>query len=162
MAPAYFSPSQARASGDERLPPRRNPFEEDLTAKGNSTMTWRNRLTAIVVDSGSLCRRIVRGVLAVYGVETEAVDGGSAAVERINAGARFDLIVIDPNLTGMSGMETCRELRAMAPQSRIVGLSAYYNEVERMAFLEAGGDDYFEKPFGPDKFIPILRELDNQ
>ena len=50
----------------------------------------------------------------------------------------------------------------MGVQSRIVGTSAMYNEEERDAFVQAGGDDYVEKPFGPDKFIPILRELDNQ
>lgn len=50
----------------------------------------------------------------------------------------------------------------MGVQSRIVGISAIYNEGERTAFIEAGGDDYVEKPFDPDKFIPILNELDNQ
>ena len=105
MAPAYFSPGQGRANGGGRLPPRRNSFQEDFSVKGNPIMTWRHRLTALVVDSVPLCRTLERGLLATYGVETVAVDCGSAAIELIYAGATFDLIVIDPNLDGMSGVE---------------------------------------------------------
>lgn len=50
----------------------------------------------------------------------------------------------------------------MGVQSRIVGSSAMYVEEERSRFIQAGGDHYVEKPFSPELFIPILRELDSQ
>lgn len=50
----------------------------------------------------------------------------------------------------------------MGVKSRIVGTCVMYNEEERDAFVQAGGDDdYVEKSFDPDKFIPIHHDLDN-
>lgn len=50
----------------------------------------------------------------------------------------------------------------MGVRSRIVGMSVAFTERERQAFLEAGGDDYLEKPMRPDTFVPILQDLDSQ
>lgn len=50
----------------------------------------------------------------------------------------------------------------MGVRSRIIGISILFTENERRVFLEAGGDDYMEKCMHPERFIPILQELDNQ
>ncbi|KAF4387003.1 hypothetical protein G4B88_024575 [Cannabis sativa] len=162
MAPTYLLPRQIRANGGEKLPQRRNPPGGEFNPETNTFMTWRNRLTALVVDSESFCRMLEKSFLSAYGVETEDVESGSAAFELIQGGATFDLIVINPHLCGISGIETARLLRNMGVQSRIVGSSAMYVEEERSCFLRAGGDHYVEKPFGPHLFIPILQQLDNQ
>lgn len=98
MAPSYFLPGQVRANGCEKLPQRRNPPGEDFNAKKKTFMTWRNRLTALVVDSVPFCRMLEKSYLAAYGVDTQDVESGTAAIELIHGGATFDLIVIDPNL----------------------------------------------------------------
>ncbi|KAH7517490.1 hypothetical protein FEM48_Zijuj09G0070400 [Ziziphus jujuba var. spinosa] len=119
-------------------------------------------MTALVVDDGITCRMLEKGLLTSYGIETQAVESGPAAIQLISSGATFHLIVIDMHLSGMNGPETIRQLRAMGVRSRIMGISILFTEKERRVFLEAGGDHYMEKRMHPERFIPILHELDNQ
>ena len=65
----------------------------------------RNRLTALVVDGDRFCRTLEHGLLHAYGVETQAVDNGRAAVELIASGKKFNLIVIDMLLPLLNGFE---------------------------------------------------------
>ncbi|KAL5562044.1 hypothetical protein UlMin_031791 [Ulmus minor] len=124
-------------------------------------MTWKNRLSALVVDSVSTCRTIERLYLAAHGVMAWAVDCGQAAVELIQSGESYNLIVIDIHLPGRSGIEIVRQLRSIGVQSKIIGISGSFSEAERIAFLNAGGDYYYEKPLVAHHFLPILQELDN-
>jgi CheY-like chemotaxis protein len=62
---------------------------------------------------------------------------------------RFDLIVLDMNLPGMSGAEICRSLRASGSTTPIVALSASVMPNELEAGLRAGFDAYLTKPIAP-------------
>ncbi|KAF5480980.1 two-component response regulator 24-like [Juglans microcarpa x Juglans regia] len=124
--------------------------------------TWKNKLTALVVDNGELCRVLERENLRAYGVETVAVETGEAAVELIASGSTFNLIFIDMYLPTMSGPEAVRQIRAMGARSKIIGLTAFITEKDEQDFFAAGIDEFFEKPLDPDWFVPIIREVDNQ
>ena len=65
----------------------------------------KNKLTALVVDNGGVCRVIQTALLHSYGVETEAVETGEAAVELIASGATFNLIIIEMLLPVLNGPE---------------------------------------------------------
>ncbi|XP_021300793.1 two-component response regulator ORR41-like [Herrania umbratica] len=158
MAPAGV------ASGNPAAPRRANegaPAEEE---KGNEfpRVILRNRLTALVVDGSRFCRMVEQGLLQAYGLETQAVDNGMAAVELIASGANFNLIVIDMLLPVLNGLETTRQIRAMGVRCKMLGVTAHFYEGERQAFLAAGVDEFIEKPLTPDILAPILRELDSQ
>ncbi|XVF32271.1 hypothetical protein REPUB_Repub17cG0067500 [Reevesia pubescens] len=146
----------AAASGNP-VPPER---EEKRFAFNEVVL--RNRLTALVVDGDRFCRMVEQGLLHAYGVETQAVDNGRAAVELIASGANFDLIVIDMLLPVLNGLETTRQIRAMGVNCKMLGVTAYSYERERQAFLAAGVDLFIEKPLSPEILVPILRELDGQ
>ncbi|XP_041008872.1 two-component response regulator 24-like [Juglans microcarpa x Juglans regia] len=102
------------------------------------------------------------GLLDAYGVEVEAVGTGEAAVELIASGETFDLIVIEMFLPFMSGPETARTIREMGITSKILGIAPMYWEKDAQEFLAAGIDEFLEKPFTPELFVPFLREIDNQ
>jgi DNA-binding response OmpR family regulator len=59
-----------------------------------------------------------------------------------------DLVVLDLMLPSLSGLEVCRRLRAEAPVP-VIMLTARGEEVDRIAGLELGADDYVAKPFSP-------------
>ena len=65
----------------------------------------KNKLTALVLDNGGVCRVIQTALLHSYGVETEAVETGEAAVELIASGATFNLIIIEMLLLVLNGPE---------------------------------------------------------
>ena len=58
-----------------------------------------------MVDNGGVCCAIQTALLRSYGVDTEAVETGKAAVELIAAGATFSLIIIEMLLPFMDGPE---------------------------------------------------------
>ena len=83
----------------------------------------------------------------------ELVDSGDAALSAI-ADRPPDVVVLDLNLPVLSGFEVCRILRGR-PATRhlpIIMVTARTHEVDRIAGLDLGADDYVTKPFS-------LREL---
>ncbi|KAK7840594.1 two-component response regulator 24 [Quercus suber] len=136
------------------------------SAEGNDKsegqrFSCKSKLTALVVDNGGVCRAIQTALLRSYGVETEAVETGEAAVELIASGATFSLIIIEMLLPFMNGPGTAKQIRAMGAQSKILGITAFFDRRDRQEFLAAGADDFIEKPLSPEIVIPIIRELDN-
>ncbi|XVF81117.1 hypothetical protein PTKIN_Ptkin15bG0130500 [Pterospermum kingtungense] len=128
----------------------------------SSQAALRNRLTALVVDAGMFCRFMEQEFLNFYGVETQAVDNGKDAVDLIAAGASFDLILIDVVLPRLRGLETIRQIRAMGVSCKILCITAFLDENETQAFVDAGADGFIEKPLTPEIVVPLLRELDGQ
>ena len=80
-----------------------------------------------------------------YAVATEA--DGLRGLEQALADPP-DLVVLDLMLPSLSGLEVCRRLRAVAPVP-VIMLTARGEEVDRIAGLELGADDYVAKPFSP-------------
>ena len=76
---------------------------------------------------------------------TVALDGPSGLAMAI--ANRFDAIVLDLRLPGLSGLDVCRTLRAGGHQAPILMLTARTAELDRVLGLELGADDYVTKPF---------------
>ncbi|XP_030936589.1 two-component response regulator 24-like [Quercus lobata] len=132
-----------------------------MSGGSGQRFSCKNKLTALVVDNGGVCQAIQTAILRSYGVETEAVETGEAAVELIASGATFNLIIIEMLLPFMNGPETAKQIRAMGAQSKILGITAFFDERDQQEFLAAGADKYIEKPLSPEIVIPIIRKLDN-
>ena len=76
---------------------------------------------------------------------TQAADGETGLDLALTGG--FDLIVLDLMLPGISGIEICRRLRREAEYTPILMLTAKSSEMDRVAGLDHGADDYLTKPF---------------
>ncbi len=70
-----------------------------------------------------------------------------------------DLVVLDINLPGMSGLEILRALRLRGDGAPVILLTARSETRERVAGLDAGADDYLTKPFEMDELEARLRAL---
>jgi two-component system KDP operon response regulator KdpE len=72
---------------------------------------------------------------------------------------RFDLVLLDRNMSGMSGVECCREIRSSSDIG-IIMLTVRKAEEDRIEALDAGADDYVTKPFSmPELFARIRANL---
>ena len=60
---------------------------------------------------------------------------------------RYDVVLLDINMPGLDGLETCRQLRRLLPRIAILMLTVRDNEEDKVNALDAGADDYVTKPF---------------
>lgn len=72
---------------------------------------------------------------------------------------RYDAIVLDWMLPGMSGIDVARELRRQGVSTPIIMLTARSTMSDKVTGLDAGADDYMTKPFAPVELLARLRAL---
>jgi DNA-binding response OmpR family regulator len=80
------------------------------------------------------------------GYDLVVVEDGRSALQAV-LDNEIDLIVLDVGLPEMSGLEVCRAVRDVYPKLPILMLTALTGELETVAGLDAGADDYVAKPF---------------
>jgi two-component system KDP operon response regulator KdpE len=100
----------------------------------------------LVVDDDAAVRRALHTTLYGLGFDiAEAATGEEAlALCRI---VRYDAVLLDVNMPGKGGIDTCRELRRLMPRIAILMLSVNDDQDRKVEALEAGADDYVTKPF---------------
>src|SRR5690348_16956249 len=111
--------------------------------------------TVLVVDNEAQIRRVLRTVLASHGYSVSEARSGEEAVEKIRQ-EKIDLILLDVNMPGMSGMEACAEIRRSC-DAPIIMLTVRDSERDKVQALDAGADDYVVKPFGADELMARVR-----
>ncbi len=109
----------------------------------------------LVVDDEPQIRRVLRATLTGHGYEFSEARSGEEALEAIRA-SRFDLILLDVNMQGIGGLETCREIRA-GSEVAIIMLTVRDSEQDKVAALDAGADDYITKPFSTPELLARIR-----
>ena len=114
----------------------------------------------LVADGDADCRALVATLLARVGYATCEATTGYEAIA-IASSARPRLVLLDVELPGISGYETCRELRDhFGDDLPLVFLSGTRVEpLDRIAGLLIGADDYIVKPFDPDELLGRVRSL---
>jgi len=112
----------------------------------------------LFVDDDLLLRKVVRLILAESGYDVSAVDGAAAAMHLLER-EEVHLIVLDVAMTGTSGPDFCRQLRARGAMQPVLFLSGHKELSDKVAGFEAGGDDYMAKPFEPRELLARVRAL---
>lgn len=101
----------------------------------------------LIVDDEPSIRRYLQTLLEVDGHEVTAVSSGKEALDRIGAGERPDLIILDLFMPEMDGRETLRQLMQVDRDLNVVMLSCS-NEVSNVVeAIRLGAQDYLTKPF---------------
>jgi len=100
----------------------------------------------LIVEDDVTSQLILKGMLEKYTLTI--VESGEAGIE-IAEKESPDLVILDINLPGIDGYETCRRLRSMAQThtTPIIFLSAYTDLEDRLQAYGVGGNDYISKPF---------------
>ena len=82
---------------------------------------------------------------------------GKQAIDMI-AKERYDLMLLDQMMPGMTGMEVCQTVRRTS-QLPIIMLTARGEEIDRILGLEMGADDYIVKPFSPREVVSRIKAV---
>lgn len=109
----------------------------------------------LVVDDEPQIRRVLRSTLSTQGYVITEAKTGEEALDSLRK-ERPDLVLLDMNMPGMGGVETCREIRR-ASDAPIIMLTVRNAERDKVAALDAGADDYVVKPFGIEELLARIR-----
>jgi two-component system, OmpR family, KDP operon response regulator KdpE len=105
----------------------------------------------LIVDDEVSIRRGLRATLSGLEFETTDAARGEEAISLVRS-SHFDAVLLDMNMPGIGGLETCRQIRQIAPRIPILVVTVRDSTDDTVEALEAGADDYITKPFN-------LREL---
>ena len=109
----------------------------------------------LVVDDEPQIHRFLAPALSAAGFTPLRAERGEEAL-RLVAGNAPDLVLLDLGLPDMDGQEVLRRLRDFSAVPVII-LSAREREAEKIAALDAGADDYVEKPFALGELLARIR-----
>jgi two-component system KDP operon response regulator KdpE len=109
----------------------------------------------LVVDDDPQIRRAMRTTLTGRGYEVADARTGEEALEALRSG-NYDLVLLDMNMPGMGGIETCRLIRSTS-EVAIIMLTVSNSEKDKVEALDAGADDYITKPFSTPELLARIR-----
>jgi len=111
----------------------------------------------LVVEDEQAIADLVRAYLRREGFDVVWARSGEQALEELSRHP-VRLVVLDIGLPGIDGFEVCRRLRSRTGVPILI-LSARDDEVDRVAGLEAGADDYVVKPFSPRELVARVKAI---
>lgn len=111
----------------------------------------------LVEDETRVADFVIRGLSAEGWSVQHAPDGESALARLHNE--RFDAVILDVLLPGMTGKEVCKIMRSRKNYTPVLMLTALDALDERVAGLRLGADDYLAKPFAFEELIARVQAL---
>ena len=115
------------------------------------------RARILVVDDDSQIRRVMRTTLEAQGYEVDEAGNGERAMDLVRL-TKYDLILLDINLPGKTGIETCKEIRTDASVP-IIMLTVRDAAADKIEALDAGAQDYVTKPFTMGEMLARIRSV---
>ncbi|MGH9716129.1 MAG: response regulator transcription factor [Candidatus Acidiferrales bacterium] len=109
----------------------------------------------LVIDDDPQIRRAMRATLTSRDYQVSDTRTGAEGLERLRS-AVYDLVLLDINMPGIGGIETCRMIRA-GSEVAIIMLTVSNAERDKVDALDAGADDYITKPFGMPELLARIR-----
>jgi signal transduction histidine kinase/ligand-binding sensor domain-containing protein/CheY-like chemotaxis protein len=97
-----------------------------------------------------------RSVLTIHKLNVFRAENGLDALEMINSGMNFHVILMDIKMPVMNGFEATKIIKSKNPNQIVVAVTAFARSEEKQRFMEAGFDDYLAKPVKPSDLRRII------
>ena len=109
----------------------------------------------LVIDDDPQIRRAMRTTLTARGYQVGDARTGEEGLEELRSSS-YDLVLLDMNMPGMGGIETCCMIRS-GSEVAIIMLTVSNTEKDKVSALDAGADDYITKPFSTPELLARIR-----
>lgn len=109
----------------------------------------------LIVDDEPQIRRVMKMTLTGEGYEVGEARTGEDAQEELRRNS-YDLMLLDMNMPGIGGLETCKAVRAFSEMPIII-LTVRNSQDDKVSALDAGADDFITKPFGTPELLARIR-----
>jgi two-component system KDP operon response regulator KdpE len=110
----------------------------------------------VIIEDNAKLRRLLRTGLQEHGLDVREAESGQTGLV-VAATRKPDLIILDLGLPDVDGTEILRKVREWWSDRPVIVLSGRISEVEKVAALELGADDYITKPFGLPELLARVR-----
>jgi two-component system KDP operon response regulator KdpE len=105
----------------------------------------------LIVDDEPALRKALRTSLTASGFDVSEARNGEEALSML-PNTPIDVVLLDINMPGRTGIDVCRKIRAISMRTGIVMVTVRDSEEDKVQALEAGADDFITKPY-------LLREM---
>lgn len=112
----------------------------------------------LLVEDDPMLGKAVQTALRQAGYTADLATDGESAEDAL-AATPYDLMVLDINLPGKSGLQVLASIRRAKSHLPVLALTARDTTAQRVEGLDAGADDYLTKPFDTDELLARIRAL---
>lgn len=113
----------------------------------------------LVVEDEEVNFFLLRDILENCQVNVTWAELGQKAVDLIQGGANFDVILMDINLPAMDGLETTRRIKKLHPGIPVIAQTAFAQDTEIENCYQAGCDGVVLKPFTQKELITAIQKV---
>ncbi len=115
--------------------------------------------TILVVDDSVSMRQMVSFTLTGAGYEVVEAGDGKEAVDKLNGGAKPNLVITDLNMPNMDGIQLIKAIRGMAPHkfTPILMLTTESSDAKKKEGQGAGATGWVVKPFNPEQMLATIK-----
>jgi DNA-binding NtrC family response regulator len=110
----------------------------------------------LIVDDEAFIRENLERILAEDGYRPFSTESGAEAVKKVSE-EDVDLVLLDLNLAGKSGLDVLRELKEVDPEVLVIIITGYGTVESAVEALKMGAYDYMKKPFKADAIRLIVK-----
>ena len=120
---------------------------------------WRSALASIlVIDDDPLVRRVLWDILSHAGHTVSTAENGEEGIAMFERG-EYDVVFTDLGMSGMSGYQVIRAVRACREQARVIVLTGWPEEIITQALDPQEVQGVLSKPFEADRPIDLVNEV---
>lgn len=116
------------------------------------------KIRILAVDDEPDLRALLRILLVNRGYDVVEAASGIEAVELLRKNGRFDLVIMDIMMPGLSGVEACAKIREFSTVP-LLFLTAKSQLTDKAEAYSSGGDDYLAKPFSQSELMMKVESL---
>jgi two-component system, cell cycle sensor histidine kinase and response regulator CckA len=117
------------------------------------------RTRILLVDDDPLILSLGGELLEKMGYEVETAALGEEVVERFHQDPPPDLVILDCNLPGLSGLEVMRRLLISHPGAKVLMASGFFSRQEMAELKAAGAAGFLTKPFRIGAAKSLIEEI---
>ncbi len=115
-------------------------------------------LKILVAEDEEITLKHLLHALRGEGYSVEGVGGGAEALARIRAG-RFDLLITDIKMPGMSGLDLLESAREVQPELEVIVITGFGSVSSAVEAMKKGAFDYITKPFDLDELLLRVKKI---
>jgi CheY-like chemotaxis protein len=117
----------------------------------------REKVKVLVVEDDLLNQKLDSFILNNWGLKHEICSNGQLAIDRIAAGNRYDIILMDIRMPVLDGYEATKMIRQeMQLTVPVIGITAHADEIEKQKCLAIGMTYYISKPIIEEELYMLI------